>query len=209
MLRLAFITMVIVGILGIAHGKTEAIMPSTTLHEWLSWGEFDSVVTALEPTLQTGDSNLLDRAQLWVWLGVAYHGLHQPQAGDQAFLKAIATDTSVIWESALASPEMTMHFQELLVAEKKRQRLTTPNEAGHSEELLLITPVKLKPLTLPINREKSIQSDPSIGRSQTFVWGVAGTTVFLASGVFTWWYLRGDITTHEHVTTIGIGSKTE
>lgn len=159
------------------------------LHEWLSWGEFDSVVSVLEPALKQDTALPSPWPVPWVWLGVAYHGLNRDQAGEDAFRQAILSDTAVPWEPALASPEITSHFQELLEAEKTRRRAAASRVAVKSE-----TPTLPPPANVPSS---------NVGTKRALAWAAAGTSLIAAGGAIAWWLWKDEAPVRENITSIG------
>lgn len=106
--------------------------PEPWVQELFQWGEYDSLIRALEPWLAArsagadgrDDSVALARAN--IFLGVAYNATDKPGLGDQAFARACRLDPSARLDRFYATPEISARFDSIAT----RERLTRLSAAA-------------------------------------------------------------------------------
>ncbi len=185
---------------GLAFANQDA---DTRIHDWLGWGEFDSAVVALEKRVQ--DSGLSQslaatQAKYWSWLGIAFHGRMQSQAGDSAFRRTLAIKADYEIEANLVTRDLARRFHDL--AESQKQA----NQLRDSVVLAKLREAALMPRTIELidepkedalaeqkndpkeELEKEVAPKPRPSRNTAIWWksaaGAGAAGVLIAGGIF-------------------------
>lgn len=174
------------------------------VHDWLGWGEFDSAVVALEkamqdPGLTQGDAATY--AKYWCWLGIAFHGRNQSQAGDSAFRRTLAMKADFEIEENLVTRDLARRFHDLAESQKRANLLRDSVVLAKLREAALTpSPVEPENETAPKPTPKSTSS-----RSTALWWktavGIGAAGALIAGGTFAYltWHSTPEKTPDEKI----------
>lgn len=112
-------------LMGTAAWPGEVSAPSP--EDLFKWGEYDSLVRVLEPSLEsTGAGDSAEMARSNLLLGVAYFATGRPDQAEHAFVQACRLDARVQLETFYVTREIADRFEAVAAREKARRAASAP-----------------------------------------------------------------------------------
>jgi hypothetical protein len=147
--------------------------------DWFKWGDYDSLISVLEPWAKDTAEASAERARAFLYLGVAYQAGNERRLSDSAFHKACDLDTAVGLDQYYVAPEILDHFH--AVAAECRSRNTArapipsrPIDAGPKPGAdLAALPISAKGAK-PMESRPAAQKERS---SHALLWWTVGSAV--------------------------------
>jgi hypothetical protein len=176
--------------------------------ELFKWGEYDSLVRALEPGVSRPGyassaptrSDSLERARALLYLGVAYAATGRTAAADSAFACAFGLDTSLALDRFYVTPAIAARFDSVAAGRRRERRPAVP--ASPTDAVSAPPgprPALAGPATPPSAALRTGRSD------RAWLWWGMGITAAAAAGGGAWWYLSARAKDPgENVTTIDV-----
>jgi hypothetical protein len=178
--------------------------PVVTTEELFRWGEYDSLIRALEPLTQApgfakgavtrADSS--DRAHSLLYLGVAYYAKGRTARADSAFRQACALDSGVAMDKFYVTQAISTHFDAIRV-EDLRGRL---ERDARTRAIRPVSGATRAP-------DAGKRPDQSVWKQdRNWVWWGLGTAAAVAAGGGVYWYAVQSSGPHESITTLDVRS---
>lgn len=154
--------------------------PASTPEDFFKWGEYDSLIRVLEPTLTAprapslaSDSSAL--AKSYVMMGVALFATGRNESAERHFRRACRLQPGVRMETYFVSPEIADRF-EAIAAEEKWIGSYTPDTLG------------VRPVASPA----ASGAQAAAPSRRNWIWWTAGSAAALAVGGGLFWILAED-----------------
>jgi hypothetical protein len=155
-----------------------AAAPVVTADELFKWGEFDSLIRALEPITGTPGyaekaadrADSAERARSLLYLGVAYSAKGREGKADTAFRSACALDSALELDPFYVIPAIHQRF---LAVKEERIRLGRQRAAAAARP----------------GPGVSAPAGPVLREDRSWVWWGLGTAAFMAASGGAYWYI--------------------
>lgn len=164
-------------LLGIAHGTETGLPPKA--EQWFKWGDYDSLIAALEPWVKDTAQASAERAQAYLYLGVAYQANNVRRSSDSAFYKACDLDSGISLDQYYVAPEILDHFR--AVAADCRNRKQPHNPLLDAPPAVGRNPGPDSPPSTPGKAPASASGGKREAGSHALLWWAMGGTLAAAA----------------------------